>query len=117
MDPFEEGESEKELVEGLYQMGDEILEEVVFAEGDEPPTEDDDSSTVWTDADDEVIEMDELDGGNEDRPPVIDLAACTFSAHSDSVYCSAIHPTNSIAITGTSFYSSEKKHVFSETSK
>jgi hypothetical protein len=95
-----DGGEEGQLIEGLYQMGDEILEEVVFAEGDEPPSDDDDSSSVWTDADDEVVEMDE-EGGNMDRPPVIDLAACTFSAHSDSVYCSAIHPTNSVAITGT----------------
>lgn len=87
----------------LYQMGDELLEEVIFAEGDEPP-DDDDTSTVWTDAsgaDEEVVEMDEGDIGADGQIPVVDMATCTFSAHSDCVYCSAIHPTSSIAITGT----------------
>ena len=94
-------EGEKEADTGpLYQFGDEILEEVVFAEGDEPPTDDDDNSTVWTDTDaEEVVEMDEGDLG-ADRAPVVDLATCTFSAHSDSVYCSALHPSKSIAISG-----------------
>ena len=78
---------------GTYTFQDEILTEVVV--DDEAP--DDDDSTVWSDAGDNVEEtLEEIPDTD-----AVEMAVCVFSAHSDSVYTVATHPTRpGVVLTG-----------------
>ncbi len=81
----------------VYMFEDQIFSEI---EVDETPP-DDDESTVWTDAGDNVEEVSD-DEMNMDSSDVNDMAHCTFSGHKDSVYCAAAHPSYpGVVITGS----------------
>lgn len=82
-------------------------DEILFAEGqeevevlDNEPDDPDGGLEVIMEDEVEIDPDDNDDGGADpDLPP--DLAYFTFSGHTDSVYCAAIHPTRiGVVITG-----------------
>jgi ribosome assembly protein SQT1 len=72
---------------------------------DEPPIDDDDS-TMWTDdGNDDLDSMmgDDEENPDEPRPDIesVEMAVYAFKEHTDSVYCSAVHPQKrGLVITG-----------------
>jgi ribosome assembly protein SQT1 len=79
-----------------------MLTEFEVADDDMPP--DDDDESVWSEADNND-KIDRYDGGDigagGSGEPVEDMAQYTFTAHTDSVYCAALHPTKQgVVITG-----------------
>jgi WD40 repeat protein len=79
----------------VYTFDDQVFSEI---EVDETPPEDDESVT-WTDAGDNVEEVDDDEMITD--TDVNDMAHCVFSGHKDSVYCIAAHPTQpGVVITG-----------------
>lgn len=87
----------------VYTEEGEMLTEVEVPDDDMPP--DDDDESVWSEADNnDVIDRDdgmEMGGGGGNGEPVEDMALYTFTSHTDSVYCAALHPTNrGLVITG-----------------
>mmetsp|Transcript_25828 Transcript_25828/g.24661 ORF Transcript_25828/g.24661 Transcript_25828/m.24661 type:complete len:508 (-) Transcript_25828:243-1766(-) len=77
-----------------YNVEGEMLTEV---EVDENPPDTDDEESIWTDDGDDMEEnMEEEEAQAKSTRflgPVDDMAVCAFDGHTDSVYCTAIHPT------------------------
>lgn len=87
---------------GEYDLGDEVLEEIEVSNDlpmDEIDGDDDDASTVWTDATGVEMEQDDNDG-DANNINVVDISICTFNGHTDSVYCSAYNVNNQLIISG-----------------
>ena len=83
----------------VYTEEGEQLTEVLMA--DDLPPEDDDES-VWSEMDkaDAIDQDDDMEVGDSGEA-VEDMSLYQFTSHTDSVYCTALHPTKrGIVITG-----------------
>ena len=82
----------------VYTEEGEMLTEVELADDDDAPPDDDDNESIWSDVDSEVIQNDPNNSVEVD-----DMSLHVFRAHTDSVYCAAIHPLRKgLVLTGLS---------------
>ena len=83
----------------VYTEEGEQLTEVLMTEEDLPPEDDDES--VWSEMDKaDAIDQDDMEVGDSGEA-VEDMSLYQFTSHTDSVYCTAIHPIKrGMVITG-----------------
>ena len=82
------------------EEGEQLTEVLMTEDGDLPPEDDDES--VWSEMDkaDAIDQDDDMEVGDNGEA-VEDMSLYQFSSHTDSVYCTALHPSKrGIVITG-----------------